>query len=456
MMKKAFIVFFSLLLSFANIPNAISESNLVDEFGNKSDVITNSLGEVIPAPEIFRPCGMTISKQCIKSISATDANGKVFIAKPSGTLSYQWQSGLLVNVPDWELTNKNFLFGSNLFGISISQIPNDLKWRSANGFSGGDLNYGKLQVFIYPHFKSKVASQVINFAGEATQRQCGSPQNSELCFAPPLFGESLNWKIQMYVDPIEPGVLWGRSISSNYKVISKANSDNKFDFIEISGKNIEYPDFVLTEIRNRPILERKKSDYSRDYLVLELNYKTNNYTRYIANNCVNSFSKDNYVTLSSNAWSMENPKWNSLNSSLEIKLNSPSYTHLGAKTVGYLELEIPQALAKCLWDIKSNSISKLDVEVFYDQNNEKQVVSLIQTSTDRSIRLVANNFHYSSPTFAFKMPKAEKMIVQPKTAQSPGSQSKKVISCTKGKVTKKVTGTNPKCPSGYKKVQTSR
>jgi hypothetical protein len=29
---------------------------------------------------------------------------------------------------------------------------------------------------------------------------------------------------------------------------------------------------------------------------------------------------------------------------------------------------------------------------------------------------------------------------------------KKVISCVKGKVTKKVTGTKPKCPSGYKKV----
>jgi hypothetical protein len=27
----------------------------------------------------------------------------------------------------------------------------------------------------------------------------------------------------------------------------------------------------------------------------------------------------------------------------------------------------------------------------------------------------------------------------------------KVISCAKGKITKKVSGTNPKCPAGYKK-----
>ena len=450
-MKKVFIVFFSLLLSLASTPAAISESNLVDEFGNKSDVITNSLGEVIPAPEIFKPCGATITKQCIKSVSAIDENGVIFNAKPSGTFSYQWQSGLLVNVPDWELANKTFSYGSNLFGVSISQIPNDLQWRSANGFYSGELNSGKLQVLMYPYFKSKITPQVVNFVGEKTQLQCGSPKNLEQCFAPPLFGEPLNWKIQMYVKPIELGVLWGRSTSGNFRVISKAIPNFEWDLVEISGKNLEYPDFVFNEIRNQPIADRSKSDYSRDYLWLEMNYKTNNFTGYIANKCVNSIPSDQYVTLSSNAWSMENPKWNSLNSSLEIKLNSPSYTHQGAKTVGYLELEIPQALAKCLWDIKSNSISKLDVEVFYDQNNEKQIVSLIQTSTDRSIKLVANNFHYSSPTFAFKMPKAEKAMNQPKTSLSPSSQSKKVISCVKGKVTKKVAGTNPKCPAGYKK-----
>lgn len=452
MKRKAFSVFISLLLSFANIPNANSESILVDEFGNKSDVITNSLGEVIPAPEIFRPCGRTITKQCIKSISATDKFGTVFMAKPSGTFSYQWQSGLLVNVPDWELTKKIFSFGSNLFGVSISQIPNDLKWRSANGLYGGDLGYGKLQVFVYPNFKSERNPKLINFVGEVTQKQCGSAAAPDLCYAPPLFGESLNWKIQVYVDPIQPGVLWGRSISSNYKVISKANFEDKFDLIEISGSNIEYPDFVFNEIRNQPIADRNKSDYSRDYLWLELNYKTNRYTEYIANKCVNSFSKDLYVTLSSNAWSMENPKWNSLNNSLEIKLNSPSYSHQGVKTVGYLELEIPQSLAKCLWTIPSNSISRLDVEVFYDQNNERQVVTLLQSSTEKSIKLIANNFHYSSPTFAFKLPKAEKTIAQPKTAQPSGSQSKKVISCSKGKVMKKVIGSKPECPYGYKKV----
>jgi hypothetical protein len=32
------------------------------------------------------------------------------------------------------------------------------------------------------------------------------------------------------------------------------------------------------------------------------------------------------------------------------------------------------------------------------------------------------------------------------------SSSKKTITCIKGKLTKKVTGTSPKCPTGYKKA----
>lgn len=62
----------------------------------------------------------------------------------------------------------------------------------------------------------------------------------------------------------------------------------------------------------------------------------------------------------------------------------------------------------------------------------------------------AYNFHYSAPTVK---------IVLGKPAQSataagnlPKSSSKKsTITCVKGKVMKKVTGVNPKCPSGYKK-----
>jgi hypothetical protein len=56
------------------------------------------------------------------------------------------------------------------------------------------------------------------------------------------------------------------------------------------------------------------------------------------------------------------------------------------------------------------------------------------------ITLTANGFTFSSPTLRVKL-----------TQEKAVAKKKLTISCIKGKVTKKVTGTSPKCPSGYKK-----
>ena len=441
---------FSILFSLSTPPIYAIDSK-PDAFGNFPDVITNQSGQTQAAPKLFKPCQSEINESCIKSIRATDSYGKVFTASHQPTTSYQWQSGVLVEMPDWKLNGYQFDYGSDLFGISVSQIPNEIKSCSHDGRYCSEFNFGKLQLFIYPYFKSaKIPSQII-FLEEKNQAQCGTKMKPEICLAPPLFGATLKWNVELYVQPLEAGVLWGRSTLSDYKVLKKASSNLPFDLIEISAKNLAYPDFVLSEIRNKEISNRTNADYVRDYLWLEMNYKTNNYTSYLANQCTNTITDDNFVRLSSNAWNMYKPSWNAGSRSLEIKLSSPSFNHLGAKTKGYLEVAIPQKLAKCLWNVQGQSIAKLDVEVFYDTNNEQQVVTLSQTSNERSINLVANNFHYSSPTFSFKLPQnsEELKMLEKKTAIFP---KKKTIVCMKGKVSKKVTATNPVCPPGYKKA----
>ena len=441
----------SLIVLSISTPQLNANELKPDTFGNFPDAITNSLGQPQAAPKMFRPCSAEITETCIKSISTTTADGKMYIATPQKSNSLQWQYGILEEMPDWKLNGYEFDYGSDLFGLSVRQIPNDLKSISHDGRQTSYLNFGKLQVILYPYFNAIKKPSLITFQNEENQLQCGTKAKPENCYAPPLFGSSLTWKMELYVEPLEAGVLWGRSISSNFKVITRASEKLPFDLVEISAKNLNYPDFVESEIRNTDVIFRKKSDYVRDYLVLELNYKSNNYTKYIANQCVENVKDDNYIRLSSNAWSMENPRWNSASRSLEIKLKSPSYDHLGSKTVGYLELSIPQPLAKCLWNVEGKSLAKLDVEVFYDDNNERQVVTLSQTSNEKVINLVANNFHYSSPIFAFKLQKSEGLASQ--LTRTAAAKSKKTsISCVAGKKTKKVSGIKPKCPSGYKKV----
>jgi hypothetical protein len=80
--------------------------------------------------------------------------------------------------------------------------------------------------------------------------------------------------------------------------------------------------------------------------------------------------------------------------------------------------------------------------------------------------LSAQNFTFSAPTIKVKLMQDKPLSAAPSQSDKPmssttalGKQSApvkkaapklKVINCIKGKMSKKVSGTNPKCPSGYK------
>jgi hypothetical protein len=67
------------------------------------------------------------------------------------------------------------------------------------------------------------------------------------------------------------------------------------------------------------------------------------------------------------------------------------------------------------------------------------------------LTLNASGFHYSIPQLSIKL--IQEKVVVPSPA--PSAPNKKVtikkIACVKGKTTKVISGSNPRCPSGYKK-----
>jgi hypothetical protein len=72
------------------------------------------------------------------------------------------------------------------------------------------------------------------------------------------------------------------------------------------------------------------------------------------------------------------------------------------------------------------------------------------------IRFGAYGFTFSSPTLKIKLfevgaTDSSKSTVQEEVVILPKKVVAKSISCIKGKISKKVSGVNPKCPSGFKK-----
>jgi hypothetical protein len=97
-------------------------------------------------------------------------------------------------------------------------------------------------------------------------------------------------------------------------------------------------------------------------------------------------------------------------------------------------------VARCLYKF-TNAPIQASISIAYE-TGEKQIATQVVNERDGWLYLGAYNFGYSSPTISVKLTQLA----------TPQSKTKLIsISCVKGKVTKKVTAVNPKCPAGYKK-----
>jgi hypothetical protein len=97
--------------------------------------------------------------------------------------------------------------------------------------------------------------------------------------------------------------------------------------------------------------------------------------------------------------------------------------------------------ARCYYGFSSAPI-EARVEVV-STNNAKQLATVLVSEKEGFIKLQADNFTFSSPTITVKLSQKSAIKVVPKKSIT--------ITCIKGNLVKKISGTAPKCPTGYKK-----
>ncbi len=126
---------------------------------------------------------------------------------------------------------------------------------------------------------------------------------------------------------------------------------------------------------------------------------------------------------------------------------------------GTYDLAMRSETARCIYGF-SNAPIRASVSVLSSDGSTNDIASELVTEKNGWMTLSAKNFTFSSPTIRIKLSQSEKISPSEPAAQAksePAAQANnnsakfKVIVCTKGKTIKKVSGTNPKCPSGFKK-----
>ena len=130
------------------------------------------------------------------------------------------------------------------------------------------------------------------------------------------------------------------------------------------------------------------------------------------------------------------PTWDKNLRAFSYKVGAFKKTPEGKDFLGDYSLLVSSDVAGCLWGVEASS-AKASLQVI-NSSGDAQVATTLVSRDSKWFRFRASGFHFSSPTIVAGI------------AKSVASKST-TIACVKGKLTKKVTAINPKCPVGYKK-----
>jgi hypothetical protein len=132
------------------------------------------------------------------------------------------------------------------------------------------------------------------------------------------------------------------------------------------------------------------------------------------------------------------PVFNRQTDELEYKVAGPHLLPDGELSRGTYDLSLRADFARCLYGISGTAI-KATISIISDNGTS---VNAVSTVTERNgwLNFSAKGFTFSAPTIKVKL-----------ASSSPAKKT--TITCTKGKVKKKVTGVTPKCPTGYKRAK---
>lgn len=180
----------------------------------------------------------------------------------------------------------------------------------------------------------------------------------------------------------------------------------------------------------------------------------NSYWSFEATSNAFNFCKTNNIAgfVSSDAmiYTKEPPYFNSSTSQLSYRIASTHQDKSGTLNRGKFHLVISQSVAECLWQLNPTELSTAVVQVVYSDGQPIVGTSTLKTESGW-VYINVDNFTFSAPTLnvtlSNKSP-AEKVVNAPSSAPV---IKKRTIICIKGKSTKKITGINPKCPTGFKK-----
>jgi hypothetical protein len=165
-------------------------------------------------------------------------------------------------------------------------------------------------------------------------------------------------------------------------------------------------------------------------------------------NCVRGKGFTGVIGTNAVVYSDGPPKFDKAEQSLNYTVGASHFDSKGELFKGYYQLNLRSDVARCLYGFGSAPIqAKIEVS---SSDGVPSVATTVITEKDGWLKMTAGGFTFSTPSIKVKLSQEGTGPATSVAAKS-NAPKKTVIVCMKGKVVKKVTAINPKCPVGYKK-----
>jgi hypothetical protein len=185
------------------------------------------------------------------------------------------------------------------------------------------------------------------------------------------------------------------------------------------------------------------------------NFASNNNSNTSGTNCFAQAGKDKLIGLvTTNAPIYDSGAPAFKDGALSYKVAGLHHKADGSVFKGSYDLAIRSDVARCLYGF-SNAPIRASVSVLSSDGSTQDVASELVTEKNGWMTLSAKNFTFSAPTIKVKLMQDKPLKSSTESSKQVAPVKKtiikvKVINCVKGKMSKKVSGSNPKCPTGYK------
>lgn len=231
--------------------------------------------------------------------------------------------------------------------------------------------------------------------------------------------------------------------------------------VDVDIKYAEQEGYTYMTLTGQPVtvpLFRKAEDCLGETGVAKANVRQLQALVVVSNDTagfgVDGMSGELYVG-SNGVCSLSTPTWKEETKSFEWNAAAPHFAPDGVTVnKGFYKAVIPVKDAELLWGLTNpkDAASALQVTVTTEEGGSSGALSVIAVKGGKII-IDVSGFEYSRPKLTIKLKKGYKPTKAATKTTTKKTAAKKTITCVMGKTTKKVTGTAPKCPAGYKQTK---